>query len=254
MKCRCLLLIKFVCQVVLFAASLCCSIAGNSLSAASPTETWRQLMADSWEFRMQESPLFATRVGDHRFNDRLPKVGVKEDLRRFATKRAFRDRATAIDRAKLTAADQLNFDIWLRLLDDEITEYEFKSYLIPITNREGFHIGFPELPKQVPLNTHKDYENYLARLRAFDQYAVQHVELLRAGIEEGYTLPAVVLEGYEDSITAHVVDDPERVCSTNRSRDFQTTCRMMCAIRSPGPGDKLSRIVSYRATAASRNS
>ena len=215
MKYRCLLLMKSFCQVVwfvqvvLFVGGLCCSVAATSLSAASPTEAWHQLIVDSWEFDMQESPLLATRVGDHRFNDQLPRVGVKEDLRRFAAKRAFRDRAKAIDRAKLTAADKLNFDIWLRLLDDQIAEYEFKSYLIPISNREGFHIRFPELPKQVPLQTRNDYEDYLARLRAFDQYAAQHVELLQAGIDEGYTLPAVVLEGYEDSITAHIVDDPE---------------------------------------------
>ncbi len=211
MTCRRLVLplTKRLCTVALFAVSLHGSVDLNTLHAASPAEKWHQLMKESWEFELQESPLFATRVGDHRFNDRLPQVGVEDERRRLAAKRVFHDRAQAIDRAQLSATDQLNFDIWRRLLDDQIAEYDFKTYLIPITNREGFHIEFPELPKQVPLHTQADYENYLARLRAFDEYAAQHIELLQAGIDQGYTLPAVVLEGYLDSITAHIVDNPE---------------------------------------------
>ena len=32
---------------------------------------------------------------------------------------------------------------------------------------------------------------------------------MRAGIERGFTLPRVTLEGYEDTISAHIVDDPQ---------------------------------------------
>ena len=33
----------------------------------------------------------------------------------------------------------------------------------------------------------RDYDNYIARLRAFDHYADDHIELMREGIRLGYT-------------------------------------------------------------------
>src|SRR5215204_5255899 len=32
------------------------------------------LLHDEWEFRLREDPLFASETGDHRFDDKLPKV------------------------------------------------------------------------------------------------------------------------------------------------------------------------------------
>ena len=185
------------------------SVFASHLGAQTPREAWQELIADSWEFTLVEAPLFATRVGDLRFNDKLGKVGVAEDDRRHAVRLDFRNRAAAIDAMELSAADRLNYEIWLRLLNDEIAEHQYKTNLIPITNRSGFHISFAELPKRVPLKTKTDYENYIARLAAFGRYADEHINVLRAGIHAGFTLPAVVLEGYEESISAHIVDNAE---------------------------------------------
>ncbi len=168
----------------------------------------RKLFEDAWEFDLRESPLFATRVGDHRYNDRLPSVGVADHQRRHAAERAFLDRLRAIDRDALGPEDRISADIFERLKQDEIAEHEFRTYLIPITNREGFHVSFAQLPDQVPLNTTADYENYIARLRAFKRYADQHIELMRLGLSEGFTLPRVVLVGFEDALRPQIVEDP----------------------------------------------
>ena len=194
-------LIGLTSGLVLFGASI--------VAGATPTESWQQLLEDSWEFQMVESPLFATRTGDLRFNDQLGKVTVEDAKRRHGEQLRFRDRAHAISLSELSNEDQTNYKIWLRLLNDAISEHEFRAYLIPITNRYGFHIAFAELPKRVPLKTKKHYEDYIARLSAFGGFADQHIVVLREGIEAKLTLPAVVLEGYEDSITAHIVDKAE---------------------------------------------
>jgi uncharacterized protein (DUF885 family) len=62
----------------------------------------------------------------------------------------------------------------------------------------------------MPFDTTHDYENYVARLRAIPQYVRQNVELLREGLQAGWTLPKVALTGYEKTIEAHVVADPRR--------------------------------------------
>ena len=174
----------------------------------SPSDQLTRLIDEAWDFDMREQPLFATRVGDHRFNDRLPSVSVADSQRRRKTKQAFLKRLAAIDRAKLPRSDQINYDIFRRLTANEVREYGFKSYLIPITNRAGFHISFPELRRSAPLKTTVDYENYIARLKAFDRYARQHVEIMRVGIKQGIVLPDIVLAGFRAPIETHLVDDP----------------------------------------------
>ena len=69
----------------------------------------QQLLANEWEVRMQESPLFATRCGDHRFDDRLPAVSEEDFQRRLAQARGFLDRLQEIDRSALRPEAQLNW-------------------------------------------------------------------------------------------------------------------------------------------------
>jgi len=173
-------------------------------------EDLSQLIDEVWQFDLKESPLFATRVGVRRYNDQLGHQAVADHKRRILAKREFDNRLRKIDRSKLKRPDQINYDVFARLLHDELAEATFQAYLIPITNRSGFHISFPQLAKRVPLNSVQDYENYIARLNAFERYAEDHIGLMRVGIKEGIVLPAVVLEGYQESIVTHIVKDPRR--------------------------------------------
>jgi uncharacterized protein (DUF885 family) len=149
-------------------------------------------------------------VGDHRNNDSLGSVTVADEVRRAEFKQDLLERLEAIDRSELSASEQLNRDILARDLRDTLSEFEFKSYLLPISNRSGFHIEFPDLPTSMPLKTTSDYENYIARLGDFLRYAREHIVVMRTGIREGYTLPAVILEGFEDTPQAQLVDDPTK--------------------------------------------
>jgi uncharacterized protein (DUF885 family) len=169
-----------------------------------------QLIDEMWEWSMRENPLFATSAGDHRFDDKLPKVSVGDSRRRHEKDREFLERLEAIERDELSANERVNYDILGRQLRDDIAEFKFQSYLIPITNRSGLHIEFPELRREAPLATTEDFENYIARLRAFEEYSTGHIEVLRAGIEAEKTLPAEILGGWEPTVEAHIVEDPKR--------------------------------------------
>ena len=166
-----------------------------------------QLFDDEWEFRVREDPLFATRVGDYRFNHRLPWKTLADQQRRTVVREEFLKRLEAIDRSVLPHGARINYDIFERLLRDHLAEASFHTYLMPITNLRGFHIQFPELRRSTPLESVQDFEDYIDRLRSFDRYTSDHIELMRRGIEQGLVLPDVVLEDYERSIESHIVDD-----------------------------------------------
>lgn len=178
-------------------------------AAADATADLHKIFDDDWQFRLKENPQFATMMGDRRYNDKLGFATEDAAKRRAHKVRGFLDRLSRIDRDALPRQEQVNYDIYKRLRQNEIREFEFKTYLMPITNREGFHTSFPELPDEVPLATVEDYHNYIARLGAFKRYVIDHMEVMQNGIDEGYVLPAVVLDGVDDALTPQIVDDPK---------------------------------------------
>ncbi|MCH7618681.1 MAG: DUF885 domain-containing protein [Candidatus Marinimicrobia bacterium] len=178
------------------------------MPANPAVEQLNQLFHDDWESTLKEYPVFATTLGDRRYSDKLTPISVADSERRIEENRVFLSRLLRIDRDALPTADKLNYDIYKRLIEDGIEGGQFKGYLMPITNRSGFHVSFPQLADRVPFNNVEDYENYIARLNAFSNYADSHIELMRTGIAEGYVLPGIVLQGIEDAIEAHIVEDP----------------------------------------------
>jgi uncharacterized protein (DUF885 family) len=197
-------------------AIIVCGIAGGTDSvradarADAATEQFAKLLDDAWEFGLESDPLFATDIGDHRHDDKLPTISLAEEARTNEANREFVRRLGAIDRNDLSPKDQINYDIFGRGKREDLQEYDFQTYLMPISDRWGFHIDFPELPRNLTFATERDYENYIARLRGFTAYADGHMDLMREGIRQGMTVPAVIMQKFNEPIEAQIVDDPEK--------------------------------------------
>ena len=173
----------------------------------TPAERLAQLFADDWEFRLRESPTFATSMGDTRFNHLLDPVGLADVQRQVGENRRFLERLRAIPRDSLSPQDRINYDIYERGRRDAVAEVELGLHLIPITNREGFHTWFPQLPDDVPLATVADYESYTARLRAFRGWVGQFMELMNEGVRTGMVLPSASVQGIAATLEPHIVAD-----------------------------------------------
>jgi uncharacterized protein (DUF885 family) len=193
------------------AASVCTLFAlAGPLHAQSTTERAHALIDEYWQFQLRENPLLATSTGDHRFDDRLPSMTLADIERRALAMRGMLQQLKQIDPAALSSDDRVSYEMLERELALADEAFAVKRHLIPLTVDDGFHIAFAFLPAQMPFRTPRDYDNYSARLRAFPRYVDEHIALLREGLRTGYTLPRVVLEGYEVTIASHVVDDPTK--------------------------------------------
>jgi uncharacterized protein (DUF885 family) len=198
-------------RIALAAAAMMALAPALPLAAqGTPAERLHRVFDDEWETRLREDPLLATSMGDRRFNDRLPEVGLAAEARHAEQARGFLARLRAVPRGSLPREEQINRDIFERQLRERVESYELLDPLIPITNREGFHTFFPELGDEVPLRTAEDYRGYISRLRAFRQYEGGYVELMREGIRRGMVLPRVSLEGIEGVLQPQIVDDPTK--------------------------------------------
>lgn len=179
-------------------------------ATADETAKLHDLFDREWEVRLKEDPTFATSVGRHEYNDRLPSVTMADLERQAAATKAFLGELKAIDRAQLPAEEQVNYDIFRLQLENRVAGFELGEDQMPFNADSGFHTGFSRLPEEVPLATVKDHENYISRLKAWPRYVREQIELMRLGIRRGMTVPRATLDGYEGTIAAHVVDDPAK--------------------------------------------
>ncbi|RMH18704.1 MAG: DUF885 domain-containing protein [Acidobacteria bacterium] len=177
-------------------------------AADGAREQLHRLFAEEWENRLREDPLYATSVGRHDYDDRLPAMGLADLERRDAYAAELLQRLDAIDREALPVADQVSYDVFRRQLVERREDFAFGAYQMPLTVDSGFHTGFARLPAQMPFAGVADYRRYLARLSAWPRYVEEQIALMEMGLERGFTLPRVVLEGYEVTISSHVVEDP----------------------------------------------
>ncbi|WP_168565044.1 DUF885 domain-containing protein [Crateriforma spongiae] len=182
-----------------------------TVSTAGPADpTLRRLMDDVWEFELDESPMLATDVGDPRGQDRLADDSIQAIERRFEKRAEFLGRLENIDPQSLNRQDAIDHDLLHRRLSRQRDDYRFQTHLMPINNREGFHISFPELARTMNLKSAQDFENYIARLNDFGRYTDQQITLLKAGMDAGLTQPAIIMRDSVSQAEAHVVDGAEQ--------------------------------------------
>lgn len=166
-----------------------------------------QLFNDEWQARLRFDPLFATSTGDPRYNDLLPRVR-EEDYSAFLSELAtFRHRLDGIEREALPSNEQLNYDIWQRLIDNELDELRLGGFRLPLSKVWGYHLAFPDCHLTMPFDNIDDYEKYIARLNAFPVYVQDHIDLLRASLRKGFSPPQVILAGVDKAMQAQLVSE-----------------------------------------------
>ena len=194
------------CNRLLSAFTLAVALLVTTFAMARDEEV-NELITEHWAWTLKQSPVFAGQLGDRTGDGKLAKVSLKQHSLNHRSLKSFLKKANSIDAKSLSKNAKQNLDIFIRYLGDEIAEYEFHSHLIPITNRWGFHMYFAELHKRLPFENAVDYDSYIGRLGEFARYTDEHIELMREGIRHGFVLPAVVLEGYQETITTHIYED-----------------------------------------------
>jgi uncharacterized protein (DUF885 family) len=179
-------------------------------TAADDVARLRALFDREWEQALVDDPLFATSVGRHEYNDRLPSITPADLQRRNARHKRVMTEVDAIDRSKLTPVDVVNLEMFRRQVEDLIANYDLGDHQIPFTADSGFHTSFARLPKDVPLTTTRDYEHYIARMNAWPRFTQEQIGHMREGLRRGMTVSRAPLDGYDATIAAHVVDNPSK--------------------------------------------
>ena len=175
---------------------------------AGPSEDFITLMADTWNWQLTQYPEFASRLGDRRNNDQWTDISLAAYKRRHAEQSEFLRRLRAIDSSRLSAADQLNYDLYRRDLENDLDSYQYKNYLMPMSQRGGVQ-SLESTAETVRLATVQDYEDWLVRMSRVESVIEQTMELQEEGRKTGYMPPKILMERIPDQISSQLTEDPE---------------------------------------------
>jgi uncharacterized protein (DUF885 family) len=162
------------------------------------------LFAREWEYTMEQSPTWASHLGDRRWNDRWNDTSLPAIERRHEHDVAVLAELRRMDRRKLPPPDQLNCDLFEWQYVSGIEGFQFREHLIPLTQREGIQLA-DELADALRFETEKDYGDWIARLRSFPVYMDQTIALMREGIRARMVLPKITARRIPAQIEKQVV-------------------------------------------------
>ncbi len=174
----------------------------------SPAAELQRLFDEMWVFEMEEYPLFATRCGVYDYNDRLPEVSAESEKRRAAFWSSLLYRLTKLSREALPPADKVSYDVFQFVLQDRIAQVNFGAYCLPLNAEGGFHTDFAFAMRNMPLDEVAHYDNYILRLRAFDEYTDAHIALMGEGIKREITQPRLITEKALATVAPFLIDNP----------------------------------------------
>ena len=190
------------CAVLVFAAALADEPGGDAQLDA--------LLAEYWDYYLEEYPLAATRAGVPDFNDRMPSVAPVDLARREAAEKRFLARSRDLDRTRMSEAGRVNADVFEWVLSDSIGAYELDLARIPFNTFSGFYMDALTAHNGVRMVTVADYEDYLARLADVPRYFDESLANMERGVDTGFVLPQAVIDSVLPSIQAQVKEHPEQ--------------------------------------------
>jgi uncharacterized protein (DUF885 family) len=162
----------------------------------------------SWDYVMHSSPEFATSVGYPGLNDRWSDSSPESiEFGRVTSHKLLRA-IESIDRAQLTPAEQVNFDLSRRRMQRGIEGEKFHGEYMQISQMSGPQQDIPQLLSFMPAGNVKDYENIIARLKGIPTVLDQTTALLNKGLAEGITPPKVTLREVPTQVGSVQTDDP----------------------------------------------
>jgi len=153
-------------------------------STPSPTKAFHALLDKEWEHGLEESPLFASSLGDKRKNREWGDASLAHLEAEYQRGRGVQKKLAAIERAKLSPSDQISYDLFKRQVDEGLKDYEFGFPFVPVNQREGVQLSGTN-SENLTFTTVQDYEDWIARIEAFPKYFEQNADLMREGLKRG---------------------------------------------------------------------
>ena len=200
----------------LFLPALLISLLCSSVFAASPQsdlegrrKALNDLLAERWEYTLRTSPIFASILGDKRWNDKLDDFSQKAIDDDLGQSKKYLARFEAIDVTGFPEQEVLNKTLMVRDLQMALEGARFKGWEMPVSQVGGVQIDLPQLVSILSFQSVKDYDDYISRLKQIPRVFDENVVQMRKGMAEGLMPPRILLEKVVEQANGLASNTPE---------------------------------------------
>lgn len=189
---------------VILAGLSCAALMAMVAAAPAAAKTssadarFKALTAREWKWREEQFASGEDNVKE--IVDHLPKVDPATQAMRLAYWQGVMKELDSIPRGKLSAANQVNYDVYKPQLQVLIADQKFREFEMPANSDTTFWTDLGYTARQ-DFKKKQDYEHWIAQMRDVPRYFREQIGEMRAGLARGFTPPQVTLQGRDASIT-----------------------------------------------------
>ncbi|MCU1369326.1 MAG: hypothetical protein JWO77_520 [Ilumatobacteraceae bacterium] len=154
---------------------------------ATPSDELRALADRYWEARLEASPLFATFLGDHRYDDRVDDLSAQGEATQRVTWLGFLAEAEAIDPASLDETDRVTRQLLVEEIGDAVAGIDARLLELASDQMQGIHAELLTMAGQLRAAEPDHAAMAVRRLRAMGTMLDQAADRYRAGLAAGRT-------------------------------------------------------------------
>jgi uncharacterized protein (DUF885 family) len=152
------------------------------------------LFNDIWQDKLRRDPVYATFLGDKRYDAELEDYSPSAVNDALARGRGYITRLSAIDTTGLPQQEQLSAELMLRSLIEDQEGAKFKEWEMPVSQYDGIQLDLAELAQHTLFDTADDYDHYIARLGKVPRAFSQIMTNMQTGIDDHRTPPKYLME------------------------------------------------------------
>ena len=155
--------------------------------ALDPNAAVNDLADRFWEGILDRDPMWATVLGDERYNDRWPDLGPDGRAAEEAALRAALAEAGEIPVDGLEPEQVITRDLIILVSENQLAALEQKQYQLALDHMSGPQVWPAEMAQYQPADTPERLEMLLARYASFAELIEQNIGTLEEGVADGRT-------------------------------------------------------------------
>lgn len=188
---------------------LSCQESDTSYKASTQAaERLHRLFQDEWERHLRENPVFASSLGDRRYNDQWGDNSLEAIRTRYEEDKRALKQLHGISRVVLPEGEKLNYDLFEQQLETDIEGFRYRAFLMPLDQLGGIQ-NLHEVAERLRLQTEKDFHDWIGRLNRINRVIKETIDLMKVGLKEGRTQPKIIMKRIPDQIARQIADDPK---------------------------------------------
>ncbi len=172
----------------------------------------RRIADDYWEAVMVASPVYATFVGDHRFDDRMDDLSEAAEDANLTVINGIVARAEALDPGALSAGGRVTRSLLLAEADNARVRTEHRLAELASDQNTGAHADLLQIAPQTRASDADSAARLVERYRQSGRFLDQAAERFRAGLAGGRPPAAICVERSLNQVDGYLAssldDDP----------------------------------------------